>query len=185
MLSAKQGGIKYHFLVFSMTRAGIESWSPDHWRTLYSLDQWFCFGYFSFSNLQLSLQHTHTYLFTCIHIFTRVCVCIYIHAYSHIFTYISEYRADFYLSLFHSFLLALVYIYMYTKGNEVKRYIKFSPNIPPKCRRENIFWSSCSSYDNLSDEQSLYKYICPEGWDTWLPRMSGTFTNDMELNTLS
>ena len=40
------------------------------------------------------------------------------------------------------------------------------------------------SYDNLSDEQSLYKYICPEGWDTWLPRMSWTFTNDMELNTL-
>ena len=37
----------------------------------------------------------------------------------------------------------------------------------------------------LSDEQSLYKYICPEGRDTWLPGMSGTFTNDMELNTLS
>ena len=62
-----------------------------------------------------------------------------------------------------------------------QKYHKFSP----KCRRENIFWSSCSSYDNLSDEQSLYKYICPEGWDTWLTRMSGTFTNDMELNTLS
>ena len=70
-------------------------------------------------------------------------------------------------------------------GNTVKRYHKFSPNIPPKCRRENIFWSSCSSYDNLSDEQSLYKHIYPEGWDNWLPRMPGTFTNDMELNTLS
>ena len=70
-------------------------------------------------------------------------------------------------------------------GNAVKRYHKFSPNIPPKFRRENIFGSSYSSYDNLSDEQSLYKYICPEVWDTWLPRMSGTFTNDMELNTLS
>ena len=51
-------------------------------------------------------------------------------------------------------------------GNAVKRYHKFSPNIPPKCRRESIFWSSYSLYDNLSDEQSLYKHICPEGWDT-------------------
>ena len=58
-------------------------------------------------------------------------------------------------------------------------------NIHTKYRGENIFWSSCSPYDKLSDEQSLYKYICPEGWDTWLPRMSKTFTNDMELNTLS
>ena len=33
--------------------------------------------------------------------------------------------------------------------------------------------------------ESLYKCICPEGWDTWLPRMSRTFTNDMEHNTLS
>ena len=74
--------------------------------------------------------------------------------------------------------------YLDTKGNAVKRYHKFSPNIPPKCSRENIFWSSCSPYNNLSDEQSLYKYICPELWDTWLPRMSGTFTNDMILNTL-
>ena len=29
--------------------------------------------------------------------------------------------------------------YLYTKGNAVKRYHKFSPNITPKCRRENIF----------------------------------------------
>ena len=72
--------------------------------------------------------------------------------------------------------------YLNTKENAAKRYHKFSPNIPPKCRRENIFWSSCSLYDNLSDEQSLYKYICTEGWDTWLYRMSGTFTDDMELN---
>ena len=28
MLSVKQGGIKYHFLVFGMTRPGIESRSP-------------------------------------------------------------------------------------------------------------------------------------------------------------
>ena len=49
--------------------------------------------------------------------------------------------------------------YLDTNGNAVKRYHKFSPTIPPKCRRENIFLSSCSSYDNLSDEQSLYKYI--------------------------
>ena len=98
--------------------------------------------------------------------------------------------------------------YLDTKWNVVKRYHKFSSNIPPKCRGKNIFWSSCSPYDNLSDEQSLcnlqsallwcgtrpmrleheqslYKYICPESWDTWLPQMSGTFTNDMELNTLS
>ena len=52
--------------------------------------------------------------------------------------------------------------YLDTKRNAIKRYHKFSPNIPPKCRRENIF-CSCLSYDNLSDEQSLYKYICPEG----------------------
>ena len=57
--------------------------------------------------------------------------------------------------------------------------------MPPKCRRENIFWSTCSPYDNLSDEQSLYKYICPEGWDTWLPRMLGIFTIDIELNTVN
>ena len=63
-------------------------------------------------------------------------------------------------------------------------YHKFSPNIPPKCCGENIFWSSCQPYDNLSDEQSLYKYICPEGRDTWLLWMSGTFTN-MELNIFS
>ena len=28
MLGAKQGGIKYHFLVFGVTRPGIESRSP-------------------------------------------------------------------------------------------------------------------------------------------------------------
>ena len=28
MLSVKQGGIKYHFWVFRMTRPGIETWSP-------------------------------------------------------------------------------------------------------------------------------------------------------------
>ena len=71
-----------------------------------------------------------------------------------------------------------------TKRNAVKRYHKFLPNIPPKCRGGNIFWSSCSPYDKLFII-SLYKYICPEGWDTWLPRMSGTLTNDMELSTLS
>ena len=38
---------------------------------------------------------------------------------------------------------------------------------------------------HISDDQSLYKYICPEARDTWLPRMSGTLKNDMELNTLS
>ena len=30
--------------------------------------------------------------------------------------------------------------YLDTKGNAIKRYHKFSLNIPPKCRRENIFW---------------------------------------------
>ena len=59
--------------------------------------------------------------------------------------------------------------YLDTKGNAVKRYHKFSPNIPPKCKGE-IFLSSCSPYENLSDKHSLYKYIYPEGWDTWLPR---------------
>ena len=49
---------------------------------------------------------------------------------------------------------------------------------------ENIFLSSCLQYDKLFYEQSLNEYICPEGWDTWLPQISGTFTNDMELNTL-
>ena len=29
MLSAKQGGIQYPFLVFGMTRPGIEPWSPE------------------------------------------------------------------------------------------------------------------------------------------------------------
>ena len=54
-----------------------------------------------------------------------------------------------------------------------------------KCRGGNVIRSSCSLYDKLSDEQSLYKYICSESCYTWLPQMSGTFTNDMELNTLS
>ena len=30
--------------------------------------------------------------------------------------------------------------YLDTKGNAVKKYHKLSLNIPPKCRRENIFW---------------------------------------------
>ena len=47
--------------------------------------------------------------------------------------------------------------YLDTKGNTVKRYHKYPPNIPSKCWGENIFWSSCSPYDNLSNEQSLYK----------------------------
>ena len=29
MLSVKQGGIKYHFWVFGMTRPGTEPWSPE------------------------------------------------------------------------------------------------------------------------------------------------------------
>ena len=74
----------------------------------------------------------------------------------------------------------------YTKGNaEVKRYHKFSPNPPPKCRGEIFFGVLARRMTTFFDEQSLYIYICPEGWDTWLPLMSGTFTNNMELNTLS
>ena len=35
--------------------------------------------------------------------------------------------------------------------------IKFSSNVPPKPRGEIFF---CTPYDNLSNEQLLYKYIC-------------------------
>ena len=72
-----------------------------------------------------------------------------------------------------------------TKGNAVKNITNFRPIIPRKCRWGNIFCEFWSSYQNLSDEKSLYKYICSEGWNTWLPRMFGTFRNDIELNTLS
>ena len=37
MLSVKQGGIKYHFWVFGMTRPGTETQSPG---PFYSLGQW-------------------------------------------------------------------------------------------------------------------------------------------------
>ena len=39
---------------------------------------------------------------------------------------------------------------------------------------KNIFLTSFSPYEKLSDEQSLYKYICPEGCDTRLHRMFET-----------
>ena len=68
-----------------------------------------------------------------------------------------------------------------TKENAIKRYHK----ILPKRWGDTFFWSSCSPNYKLSDEQSLYEYIYPEGWNTQLPRMSGTFPNDIELNTLS
>ena len=47
----------------------------------------------------------------------------------------------------------------------VQKYLLF-PNISPKCRGENFRVSSFSPYDKLSDEQTLYKYICLEVWDT-------------------
>ena len=34
MLNVKQGGIKYHFWVFVMTRLGLKPGLPSHWRTL-------------------------------------------------------------------------------------------------------------------------------------------------------
>ena len=40
MLSVKQGGIKYHFWVFGMTRPRIEPCLPENRRTMYSLGQW-------------------------------------------------------------------------------------------------------------------------------------------------
>ena len=43
MLSAKQGGIKYHFWVFGMTRPGIEPWYPRPLaKTLMFLMQVYC-----------------------------------------------------------------------------------------------------------------------------------------------
>ena len=40
MLSIKQGDIKYHFLSLWYDNLGLNSSLPDHWWTLYLLDQW-------------------------------------------------------------------------------------------------------------------------------------------------
>ena len=41
MLSVKQGGIKYHFFKSLVwLDLGLNTGRPDHWRTLYPLDQW-------------------------------------------------------------------------------------------------------------------------------------------------
>ena len=39
MLCVKQGGIKYHFMIFRYD-LGLNPGLPGHWRTLWPLDQW-------------------------------------------------------------------------------------------------------------------------------------------------
>ena len=73
--------------------------------------------------------------------------------------------------------------YLDTKGNAVKRYHKFSPNIPPKCRRENIFWSSCRMTTFLMSNRYINTSVQKAG----IPDFPGCLEHSQMIwnNTLS
>ena len=61
----------------------------------------------------------------------------------------------------------------------------FSPNIPPKCKGENIFLVILLTVWQIFWWAIIIGIHLSIRLDTCLPRESGTFTNYMELNTLS